>query len=51
MATMHLAHLEEEVLKREEEDEPKDPDGIDGVMEGFMVHLAQAMKDTKVEEK
>ena len=48
-ATMHLAHLEEESTKREEEDKTEDPDGIDRVMEEFMVHLAWAVKD--VEEK
>ena len=33
MAAVHLAHLEEESPKREEEDEPGDPDGISGVTE------------------
>ena len=51
MATMCLAHLEEESIEREEEDETKDPDGINGVTEEFMVHLAWAMKDAQVEEK
>ena len=51
MATMHLAHLEEESTEREEEDKTEDPDGIDGVMEEFMVHLAWAVKDAQVEEK
>ena len=31
LATMCLAHLEEESTKREEEDKSKDPDGIDGL--------------------
>ena len=48
---VHLAHLEEESPKGEEEDKPQDPDGIDRVMEEFMVHLAWAMKDAQVEEK
>ena len=51
MAAMHLVHLEEESPKREEEDETEEPDGINRVMEEFMVHLAQAMKDAQVEEK
>ena len=51
MATMCLAHLEEESAERDEEVEIKDPDGIDGVTEEFMVHLTQAVKDTQVEEK
>ena len=51
MATVHLAHLEEESSKREEEEEIKDPDGINGVTEEFMVHLAWAMGDAQVEEK
>ena len=31
--------------------ESKDPDGIDGVTEEFMVHLVRAVKDAQVEEK
>ena len=46
---MCLAHLEEESAEREEEIE--DPDGIDGITEEFMVHLAWAMKDAQVDEK
>ena len=48
---MHLAHLKEESTEREEEEEIKDPGGINGVTEEFMVHLAWAVKDTQVEEK
>ena len=51
MATVCLVHLEEESAKRDEEVEIEDPDGIDGVTEEFMVHLAWAMKDIQVEEK
>ena len=50
-AAMHLAHLEEESPKREEKDEHEEPDGIDRVMEEFMVCLAWAVKDAQVEEK
>ena len=50
-ATVCLAHLEEESTKREKEDKTKDPDGIDRVMEEFMVCLAWAVKDAQVEEK
>ena len=48
---MHLAHLEEESAKNDEKVESKDPNGIDGVMEEFMVCLVKAMKDAQVEEK
>ena len=47
---MCLAHLEEESAEKEEV-ESEDPDGIDGVMEEFMVCLMRAMKDAQVEEK
>ena len=48
---MCLAHLEEESAEGDKEVESEDPDGIDGVTEEFMVHLARAMKDAQVEEK
>ena len=51
MATMCLAHLEKESPERGEEDKLEDPNGTDGVMEEFMVCLAQAMKDAQVEEE
>ena len=51
MATMHLAHLEEESTEREEEEEIEIPDGIDRTTEEFMVHLAWTVKDAPVEEK
>ena len=47
---MCLAHLEEESIEREEEEEIEDPDGIDGVTEEFMVCLAWAVKDAQVEK-
>ena len=37
--------------KKDEEVDSEDPDGIKGVTEEFMVHLARAMKDTQKEEK
>ena len=51
MAAVCLAHLEEESIKREEEEEIEDPDGINGVTKEFMVHLAWAVKDAQVEKK
>ena len=50
MAAVHLAHLEEESTKREEEDETEDPYSINGVTKEFMVCLAQAMRDLHVEK-
>ena len=38
---MCLAHLEEDSPKKDKEVESEDPDGIDGVMEEFMVHLVR----------
>ena len=43
MAAMHLAHLEEESAERNEGVEIKDLDGINGVMEEFMVQQPQAL--------
>ena len=48
---VHLAHLEEESAKKDEEVGSKDPSGLNGVTEEFMVHLVRAMKDAQVEEK
>ena len=48
---VHLAHLEEESAEKDKEVESKDPVGIDGVTEEFMVHLVRAVKDTQMEEK
>ena len=44
---VHLAHLEEEGIRGDEDD----PDGIDGITKEFMVHLARAVKDAQTEEK
>ena len=43
--------MEEETANKDEGVDSEDPDGIKGVMEEFMVHLARAMKDTQKEEK
>ena len=51
MATMHLAHLEEENMEGDEEVESEDLDSIDGVTEEFMVCLMRAVKEAQVEEK
>ena len=48
--SQQLKHLEEESAI-DEEVEGKNPNGIDGVMEEFMVHLARAVKGAQVEEK
>ena len=48
---MCLAHLKKESAEEDEEVESKDPNGIDGVMEEFMVCLARAVKDNQMEEK
>ena len=46
-----LVHLQEESAKKDEEVESEDPDGLNGVMKEFMVHLAWAVEDTQMEEK
>ena len=45
-----LVHLEEEGARRGKDKGSNDPDGIDGVTEEFMVHLARAVKDAQTEE-
>ena len=50
-AAVCLVHLEEEITKRDEEEEIKDPDGINRVTEEFMVHLVWTVKDAQVGEK
>ena len=45
MPTVCLPHLEEVSAEKDEAADSEDPDGIEGVMEEFMVHLARAMKD------
>ena len=48
---MQVAHLKEEDADREECADSEDPDGIKGVTEEFIVHLARAVKDAQQEEK
>ena len=49
--TIHLAQLEEEDANDGEDLESDDPDGIEGVMEVFMVWLARAVKDAQMDER
>ena len=49
MATVHLAYVEEESAEKDDGVDSEDPDGIEGVMEEFMVHLVRAMKDAQKE--
>ena len=46
-----LAQLEEEDADDGEEPESDNPDGIEGVMEEFMVWLARAVKDAQTDER
>ena len=46
-----VAHLEEERTNKEECLNSKDPDGIEGMTEEFIVCLARAVKDAQQEEK
>ena len=46
-----LAQLDEEGIDEGEDQESDDPNGIEGVMEEFMVWLARAVKDTQMDEK
>ena len=48
---VRLAQLEEEDAEDGKEQESDDPDGIEGVMEEFMVRLARAVKDAQMDEK
>ena len=43
--------LEEEDTDNGEDPESDDPDGIEGVMEEFMVQLARAVKDAQTDKK
>ena len=46
-----LVQLEEEDADDGEDPESDDPDGIEGVMEEFMVWLARAVKDAQMDER
>ena len=46
-----LAQLEKEEADDSEDPASDDPDGIEGVMEEFMVPLARAVKDAQADEK
>ena len=48
---MHLAHLEEEDARDDEDQDSDDPGGIKGAKERFMVCLPRAVKDAQVNEK
>ena len=48
---VHLAQLDEEGIDEGEDQESDDPNGIEGVMEEFMVRLARAVKDAQKDEK
>ena len=49
--TIELVQLEEEDTNDGEDPESDDPDGIEGVMEEFMVQLARAVKNAQTDEK
>ena len=44
---MTAVHLEEEGSDEEVDAVSKDPDGIDGVTEEFIVHLARVVKEAQ----
>ena len=48
---LQLAQLEEEDADNGEDPESDDPDGIEGVMEEFMVWLARVVKDAQTDER
>ena len=48
---IQLAQLEEEDADDGKDPESDDPDGIEGVMEKFMIQLARAVKDAQTDEK
>ena len=49
--TVCLVQLEEEDIDNREDPESDEPDGIEGVMEEFMVQLARAVKDAQKDER
>ena len=48
---VQVAHLEEEDADKEECADSKDPDGIKGITNEFIVCLPRAVKDVQQEEK
>ena len=50
-STIHLAQLEEEDGDDSDNPESDDPNGLEGVMEEFMVQLARGVKDAQMDEK
>ena len=48
---VQLVHLEEEAPDDEEGTDSKDPDGLDGMTEEFMVYLTRAVKDAQQDGK
>ena len=48
---IHVAELEEEDADGGKGPESDDPNGLEGVMEEFMVQLATAVKDAQMDEK
>ena len=48
---VQLAHLEEEAPDDGEGTNSEDPDGLDGIMEEFMVCLTRGMKDAQQDRK
>ena len=50
-AAVQLAQLEEEDTDNGEDPESDDPDGIEGVMEKFMIWLARVVKDAQTDKK
>ena len=49
--TVWVAHFDEEDADKEEYTDSKDPDGMEGVTEEFIVCLARAVKDAQQEVK
>ena len=48
---VQVAYLEQEDADKEECIDSEDPDGIKGVTDEFIIHLARAVKDAQQEEK
>ena len=46
-----MAHLEQDSADKEESAKSDNPNGIKGMMEEFIVHLAQAVKEVQQDEK